>query len=119
MRKMILGAAFALVLGFAADRAEAATACYTWDCNPTTHVCSFNSSCSSWSGNLWRFSWDFGDGSTALTGSSTITHTYVNTSDAHVTLTVIPLSEDPASVGCDIVVFYNYGPAGPTNGSCP
>jgi hypothetical protein len=118
MRKVILGVAFALVLGLGAARAEAATACYTWDCDDLTHVCSFNASCSSWSGNLWRFSWDFGDGSSALTGSATTSHTYGNTPYPTVTLTVIPLSSSEDSAACEIVVFNAVGPAQGTEGSC-
>jgi hypothetical protein len=119
MRKVILGVAFALALGLGAARAEATTACYSWSCNELTHVCNFNASCSSWSGSLWRFSWDFGDGSSALTGSAATSHTYGNTPYPDVKLTVIPLSDNPADRTCGIVVFNNVGPALPAYGSCP
>jgi hypothetical protein len=100
-------------------QANATTACYSWSCNESTHACTFNSSCSSWTGNLFRFSWDFGDGSTALTSSSTVNHTYGNVPYPDVTLTVIPLSSSTASVTCEIVSFNNVGPARATYGNCP
>lgn len=100
-------------------RAEAATACYTWDCNDITHYCTFNASCSTWTGSLWRFSWDFGDGGTDLTGVATTSHTYGSTPYPNVKLTVIPLSTNPADVTCGIVVYNQVGPPLPTYGTCP
>jgi len=109
-----------LLMGFIlTGRLEAATACYTRVCNDSTYACSFDASCSTWTGNLWRFRWDFGDGSGFyFTGSATINHTY-SMPYPDVELMVIPLSEEPASVSCGIVVFNNVGPPLPTEGECP
>jgi hypothetical protein len=102
------------------QRAEATTACYSWSCDEITKICSFNSSCSSWTGSLYRFSWDFGDGTgTFLTGSSTINHTYTTPPYPYVKLTVIPLSSSTADVTCQIVVWNNVGPTQNPFGNCP
>jgi|SRR6185312_741066 len=118
MRNKIALFAGCFLLMAVASRAGATTACYDWDCNETTHVCSFDSSCSSWTGNLFRFSWDFGDGNSANTASSTITHSY-SIPYPTVQLTVIPLSSGTASVSCGIVVWNNIGPPVGTSGHCP
>ncbi len=117
MKKACMGVAFALALGLGAARAEAATACYTWDCNDSTRVCTFDASCSTWTGSLWRFNWNFGDGTSTLTGSATVTHTY-SVAYPTVTLTVIPLSSSEDSAACGIVVWNAVGPAQGTEGSC-
>lgn len=119
MKQGIILGLFLLISAGLADRAEATTACYTWDCNEFTKVCSFDASCSTWTGNLWRFRWDFGDGSGyTFTGSPTITHSYTSPYPT-VQLTVIPLSTSQASVSCQIIVFNNVGPPLPTYGDCP
>lgn len=120
MRKALLTAGLFVAILAQSNRAAATTACYSWNCNEDTKVCSFNASCSSWTGSLFRFRWDFGDGSGySLTGSSTITHTYTSPPYPYVQLTVIPLSSSEASVSCQIVVWNNIGPWQPTSGNCP
>ena len=116
MRKVIFFVGCCLFLSLV-GRADATTACYAWDCNENTHVCTFDTSCSSWTGNLFRFTWDFGDGTSDNTANSTITHTY-STPYPTVTLTVIPLSSSTDSAACSIVVWNNVGPAQATHGTC-
>lgn len=98
------------------------TACFDWSCDSSTGQCSFDSGCSTIQspGFLWRYSWDFGDGSgTALTGSDTINHTYSGGCFyPDVKLTVIPFNTDPFDVQCEIVVWECVGPPQGTSGRC-
>jgi hypothetical protein len=117
----VLGFLFLIFLSVNAHAAN--VACFDWSCNSTTGVCSFNSGCSQIAspGYLWRYSWDFGDGNTALTGSSTTSNTYATGSGCYypkVKLTVIPFNTDPFSVECEIVVWECVGPAQGTSGRC-
>jgi hypothetical protein len=93
-------------------------ACYNWSCNETTHVCSFDASCSTITSSLFRYYWDFGDGTSTNTGVATITHTY-STPYPSVTLTLWFLDANPVSTpNCGIVVWNNVSPTQPTYGHC-
>jgi hypothetical protein len=118
MRHKLAFFAGCFLLMAVASRAGATTACFDWSCNDTTHVCSFDASCSSWTGNLFGTSWDFGDGNTAFVTGLTTTHSY-STPYPTVQLTVVPLSTGTASVSCGIVVWNNIGPPRATSGRCP
>ncbi|HTG34602.1 MAG TPA: PKD domain-containing protein [Thermoanaerobaculia bacterium] len=119
MKRIAMGLTFALGLfAFMGTARAADDACFTWDCNDSTHVCSFDASCSTIVHNLYRYYWDFGDGSTQDTGVATITHSY-STPYPSVTLTLWFLNANPVSTSsCGIVVWNNVGPAQPTYGSC-
>jgi hypothetical protein len=109
-----------LVLGLFALTVPAAATnkpCYDWSCNETTHVCSFDASCSTFSSSLFRYAWDFGDGNTTNTGVATITHTY-SIPYPHVTLSLWFLDSATVSTDCDIVVWNNIGPTQLTYGRC-
>jgi hypothetical protein len=95
-------------------------ACYDWDCNETTKVCSFDASCTELHGLLWRYRWDFGDGSGfVFTGSPTIQHQYSPSFPfPNVELRVIPYDVDWFSVTCQILVYNTFGPPRPTSGTC-
>jgi hypothetical protein len=95
-------------------------ACYTWNCNPSTHVCSFNASCSTTTdGSLWRYRWDFGDGSGYhFDSDATITKT-IGVPYPWVNLTIFFFGANEVSVTCQITVFDNVGPPiGPYSGTC-
>ena len=99
------------------------TACFDWSCDSSTGVCSFNSSCSTIQspGFLWRYSWTFGDGGSALTGNATLNHTYSTSGGCYypwVKLTVIPFNTNPFSVECQITVWECVGPPQGTSGRC-
>jgi len=119
MKRIATGLMFVLGLIVLAGSARATDdACYTWSCNESTHVCSFNASCSTITSNLYRYYWDFGDGSTQDTGVATITHTY-STPYPSVTLTLWFLNANPVSTSnCGIVVWNNISPVQPTSGTC-
>lgn len=103
--------------------AAANVACYDWDCTEDSsapYTCTFDASCTQIDGQLWKYRWDFGDGSSlVLTGNPVIQHDY-DGSDAgpEVQLTVIPLNDDPFSVTCEIVVYNPTGPILPRFGTC-
>lgn len=115
---------FGIILTFAslvgAAPVDAATACIDWDCDSGTLTCTFDAGCSS-APFLWKYYWDFGDGTNSgLTGSSTIQHTYP-LSLPYVTVTFSVLYfDDPGStsVECDIVVYNAIAPPLPTDGRC-
>jgi len=118
MRNKIAFFACCFLLMAVASRAGASTACYYWDCNETTHACTFDASCSSWTGNLFGTSWDYGDGNTAFVTSLTTSHSY-STPYPTVKLTVVPLTDSTSWVSCGIVVWNNIGPPVATHGYCP
>lgn len=110
-------AILALPLAASADN----VACYEWDCDDTTFLCTFDASCTENDGMLWRYVWDFGDGSGAiLTGNPVIQHQY-DGSDLYpdVKLTVADYDQDPFSVTCGIWLEWQVGPPQPTAGVCP
>jgi hypothetical protein len=106
------------VLAFSGTAHATNTACYDWSCNDSTHVCSFDASCSTiTTGSLYQYHWDFGDGTYDNTTTATTTHT---SSIAYptVTLTVLVLSGSDAEKGCEIVVWNQVGPPLATYGRC-
>lgn len=117
MRRIFVAmAASVLFLAFAAP-SQATDACYTWDCDEATRTCTFDASCSTWTG-LWRYRWDFGDGSgLVLTGNPSIQHTFSGNYST-VELMVIPYSTDPDAVSCEVIVKNNVSPPLPTSGTC-
>jgi hypothetical protein len=121
MKAALFALVFLVLLSVNAHAAN--VACFDWSCDSSTGACSFNSSCSQIAspGTLWRYSWDFGDGNSALTGSSTTNNTYSSSSGCYyptVELTVIPFNTDAFSVECEIVVWNCVGPAQGTSGRC-
>ena len=100
---------------------EASMACFDWDCNSFTRVCTFDGSCSTTSSWVWKYRWDFGDGSEWVLGGAYQTHEYPappNCPAITVELTIIPWADDWASVSCPIIVKTCVGPALPTEGRC-
>lgn len=99
------------------ESAEAANhACFDWSCNDSgSRVCTFNAGCTQLTqgGPLWRYSWEWGDGTGALTGNNLIVHTYspYGCSYPLVRLMVIPYSADAFSVQCQISYADCVGPA--------
>lgn len=120
-RPLSLVAALALLLMLPMAAEADNVACYDWECNQSTHVCTFDSGCTELDGSLWRYVWDFGDGSgSVLTGNEVIQHQYAfphYTPD--VKLTVAPYDVDFFSVECEIVVDWQVGPPQPDpSGTC-
>lgn len=98
-----------------------ATACFTWDCDETTRVCTFNTSCSSIpsGASLTGYRLIYGDGNS--TGTSTTTsysHGY-SQNFANVTLEVYSFGYTlEQTVQCDINIRNVVGPPLPTSGTC-
>lgn len=67
----------------------------SWNATDTQHTCSFDakrpaSAPSACPGSfIWKYLWDFDDGSTALTGNSVVSHPYAGWSEPLVSLTVL------------------------------
>lgn len=75
--------------------AEPVHACFSWSCNSATDVCNFDASCSKAPAGK-TFRWNWGDGSSTITTSTSASHNFGN-SIYFVTLTV-----DPAIGGDDV-----------------
>jgi hypothetical protein len=77
MRKMFVLLGSVLLACISATAANAATACFDWSCNESTGFCTIDASCSSASPYIWKYDFDFGDGTwTGLTGNKVQTHQY-------------------------------------------
>jgi hypothetical protein len=119
-----LAVAVALGMIWASPGEAANVACFDWTCDSSNNgSCTFNSSCTQLTqGSLWRYSWDFGDGTGGLTGSAVIGHNYgaagTPPCNATVQLTVIPFSADSFSVQCQIMVRACVGPPIGLSGRC-
>jgi hypothetical protein len=104
-----------------AGLAHADTVCFDWDCSEGTN-CTFNAGCSEADPFIWKYNFDFGDGtSTGLTGNPEWEHDYTISGPAYpyVTLYIYPWSEvGVLSVQCQIVVRNVYGPPLPQSGRC-
>lgn len=98
-RTILLTSGLALALGMSTDARAAATANFqgvcVWNTVHTQYVCNFDatrptSSPSSCSGSfIWKYQWDFDDGSALLTGNPLAPHTFLDGPERVVTLTVI------------------------------
>jgi hypothetical protein len=112
MRGLRLVLAIAAV-AFAATPAQANTACYDWSCD--NDVCTFDAGCTIWTtaeGTLWKYRWDFGDGSfPELTPFEVIHHEYPsNTCFAMPELTVMTWSVPDFTAQCTIEPTSCIGP---------
>lgn len=114
-------AAFCIVFALAfAGRAEATnTACYDWNCNDSTHVCTFDAGCTTiTTGSIFLYHWDYGDGTYDNTTTQYAMHTF-STAYPTVTLTVFLFGGTEPVQGCQIVVWNQVGPPLATYGRCP
>src|SRR5262245_43046686 len=95
--------AFAAILCFNSAPAHAGAA-FTWSCDPSTVNCSFDGSGSTASPYVWKYNFDFGDGSsTGLTGNATASHTFTSGYSSTVTLTIYFFSGSGSdSVSCTV-----------------
>lgn len=92
MKRMFL-LAIALLAAYAVP-AHSATACFDWSCT-TDGFCTINAGCSSASPYIWKYDFDFGDGTwTGLTGNSVQTHQYGGSVyESYVTLRILYWSD--------------------------
>jgi hypothetical protein len=69
---------------------------------------------------IWKYRWDFGDGTgTGLLGSPTTQHAFgSSTPHFDVTLYIYPQWEDATEVTCPILTHNIVGPPLPTAGNC-
>lgn len=111
-------ALFAGVFGLVAEPSEAATACFDWECADL--ICDFDASCSTGEPYIWKYSFDFGDGTgTGLTGNPVQQHTYsLEYPYPVIKLTIIPMGEDMTTLECQIVVRNVVGPQQDQFGRC-
>lgn len=112
-----------LLISFgSAGAAQAATACFDWDCTAGGGYCTFDASCSSASPYIWRYKFEWGDGtSTGLTSDPTWDHDYTPSGPPYpeVKLTIYFFDEPTSkSVTCDIVARNVVGPPLPLYGRC-
>lgn len=121
MRKVMIVLVFFLVSAAFGSPVAADTACFDWSCNESTRTCTFDFSCSSASPFIWKYAFDFGDGtSTGLTGATFYTHQYSSgVFFPVVTLSIMPWSDNGMTeASCQIVVKNPFGPPLPTSGRC-
>jgi hypothetical protein len=122
---MVFVAGFLAVLG-GAQAAQAATACFDWDCTAGGGYCTFDASCSSATPYIWKYEFsDWGDGSAGtglcLSGSPNHTHDYGSTGPAYPTVTLkIYFFDEPSvkTVSCDIVTRNVVSPPLAMSGRC-
>lgn len=121
MKKILLPLfAFVAVLCIASAPAHAG-ACFDWSCDQSTGACSFDASCSTASPYVYKYNFNWGDGSTTgLTGSATWNHTFTSGYDSNVTLTIIFFSGSGShSVTCPVFHhIFPVGPQPPSGGRC-
>lgn len=99
--------------------AAAATSCFDWSC--VLGGCDFDASCSSASPFIWRYSFDYGDGSgSGLTSNPVQQHDYANNQGQEtVTLYILYWSEPGETAAqCTIDIGYTVGPIEPLTGRC-
>jgi hypothetical protein len=99
LRAALLATALGLTLGVAGPARAAATANFqglcTWNATSSQYTCSFDarrpaSSPSACPGSfIWKYSWDFDDGSSLLTGNPLVSHIFPDRTDRFVSLRVI------------------------------
>lgn len=118
MRKLALSLAVGCCL-IAAAPVLAATSCFDWSC--VLGGCDFDASCSSASPFIWRYSFDYGDGTgSGLTSNPVQEHGYSeNQGQKTVTLWVLYWSEPgETEASCTIDIGYTVGPIEPLTGRC-
>lgn len=112
---------FAAILCFNSAPAQAGP-CFDWTCDGSgTRQCSFDASCSTASPYVWKYDFNFGDGSdTGLTGNATASHTFASGYSSTVTLTTYFFSgSGSASVSCTVWTHVlPVGPQPPMSGRC-
>jgi len=120
MKRIVVLTSILFCLALLAPAAQADThVCFDWSCNSTTKQCTFDASCSSASPFIWKYDFDWGDGSsTGLTGNPNQTHSYPSTPYPVVELTVYPWGDDVQSHSCQITVYNVFSPPLPTSGRC-
>ena len=119
--KFILGLVGIISLLGAGAAAQAAEACFEWDCTHEGEVCTFDASCTSPSTGIWKYSWNFGDGTGEFTGYPATSHTYPGNGYFYPTvkLKVIYLyGSAEADVECLIYRRIPAGPTHPLSGTC-
>lgn len=121
MKKVLLPLfAFVALLCIASIPAQAA-ACFTWSCDHATGACTFNASCSTANPYVWKYNFDWGDGSsTGLVGSPNQSHTFSSGSDSRVTLYVHAFQE-PVTQTVSCWVYHHpwqVSPPAPSSGTC-
>lgn len=121
-RALFLTVAALLFAGATAAHAQN-TACYDWDCEDSAQGqgdCTFDASCSEITdGQIWKYSWDFGDGSGTLTGNPVTFHHYDTENYATVRLKVALWGDgESPQVECEINIFNNHSFPLATEGRC-
>lgn len=117
MKKLVLLVAICVCL--VAPPALGATACYDWSC--IMGGCDFDASCSSASPFIWRYSFDYGDGSSSgLTSNPVQYHGYSESQGQKTVELVILYWSEPGetSASCAIDIGYTAGPQFPIEGRC-
>lgn len=121
MKKMVVLVCVLALTGLAVPQvasAAGASACFTWNCSNGS--CQFNGTCSTGTPYVWKYKWDYGDGSSSgLTGNATPTHGY-SVCYPSVSLTVYDFDGNIESVSCLIGTGDPGcpGPPLPTVGTC-
>ena len=119
-KKFLMGAVFAAFLGIASAPAAHAGACFDWSCDGSgSRACTFDASCSTLSPYVWKYNFDFGDGTgTGLTGTAVWNHTYSSGYSSTVSLTVTSFSGS-STVNCTVWTHVlPVGPQPPMSGRC-
>jgi hypothetical protein len=106
LQTTLLATGLALSLGIAAPAQAAATANFqglcTWNAARTQYSCSFDARRSAAAPSacpgsyIWKYLWDFDDGTSLLTGNPLVGHTLPNGADRFVSLRVICASGEIA-----------------------
>lgn len=122
-KSLLILSGLAILISFGgAQAAQAATACFDWDCTAGGGSCSFDASCSSASPYVWKYEYNWGDGTgTGLTGSPTWNHNYTTSGPAYPTVSLtLYFFDAPYSktVTCDIVARNVVSPPLSQTGRC-
>lgn len=119
-KSLLITTCFALVLLFTPVSASADTACFTWVSCPVNEV-QFDASCSSGDPFIWKYRWDFGDGTGTRVGTPTVTHTYPGDGVQQFTVLLeIQTYTQFTTVSCtvDVMDAFYYGPQQCWTGTC-
>jgi hypothetical protein len=115
MRKIfLLCVGVALFTSMSTTAVHAATACFDWSCNESSGLCTIDASCSSASPYIWKYQFDFGDGTaTGLTGNKVQYHQYGSSVyEATVTLRILYFG-DPGENAVACTINTRLFPVGP------